>query len=69
MQLVFDLAPCEEPNEEELATIHLQTQRPWSFSTYWTLSLVGQPAIHGERFIRMRLAEEAMAIQQQGSRW
>lgn len=69
-QVNFTVCPCEDPvDEDDLETIYVQPQRSWRFTQFWSLYLVGQPAIYGERFIRTRLAEGAAAIKQLGSRW
>lgn len=41
----------------------------WVISHQTSMCFKGQPAIYAERFIRTRLEEEVMAVQQSGSRW
>lgn len=55
---------------EDLEQLHMEPQRYWEFDEENPICLVisGQPAIYAQKFIRTRMAEEAMVVKQHGRR-
>lgn len=69
MQVNLGIGSHVEDGEADFDTIVYDRQRRWKMDDLPQLRLKGPPGVHGEKFIRTRLAEELATARQTGRRW